>query len=46
MIVQNVSNDARTTVISFTVPRNEMADAIEAVTPVVEELGGEIGAAG
>jgi aspartate kinase len=45
MIVQNVSDDGKTTVISFTVPRNEMADAIEAVTPVVEELGGKIGAA-
>ncbi len=45
MIVQNVSDDGKTTVISFTVPRDEMADAIEAVTPVVEELGGKIGAA-
>ena len=44
MIVQNVSDDGKTTVISFTVPRDEMADAIEAVTPVVEELGGKIGA--
>jgi len=42
MIVQNVSEDG-TTVISFTVPREEMADAIVAVTPVVEELGGKIG---
>lgn len=45
MIVQNVSEDGKTTVISFTVPKEEMGDAIEAVTPVVEELGGKIGAA-
>jgi aspartate kinase len=44
MIVQNVSDDGKTTVISFTVPREEMGDAIEAVTPVVDELGGRIGA--
>ncbi len=44
MIVQNVSEDGETTVISFTVPREEMGDAIEAMTPVVDELGGRIGA--
>ncbi|MEM7784533.1 MAG: aspartate kinase [Planctomycetota bacterium] len=41
MIVQNVSENGNTNV-SFTVPRNEAEDAIEAIRISVEELGGQI----
>ena len=42
MIVQNVADNGNTTV-SFTVPREEVADAIEAIKPSIEALGGRIG---
>ena len=42
MIVQNVSENGNTTV-SFTVPRNEADDALEAVKTSIAELGGRIG---
>lgn len=42
MIVQNVSENGNTTV-SFTVPRGEVTDAIDAVNPSIEKLGGRIG---
>ena len=43
MIVQNVADDGTTT-ISFTVPRGELETATRVVTPVVEEMGGKMGA--
>ncbi|MDE0934479.1 MAG: aspartate kinase [Mariniblastus sp.] len=42
MIVQNVAENGNTTV-SFTVPRNEVQDAIDAIHPSVEKMGGRIG---
>ncbi len=42
MIVQNVSEQGNTTV-SFTVPRGEVTDAIDAVKSSIEMLGGRIG---
>ena len=42
MIVQNVSAGG-TTDISFTVPNEEMDDALAAITDVVTELGGKMG---
>ncbi|MDG1874590.1 MAG: aspartate kinase [Mariniblastus sp.] len=42
MIVQNVAENGNTTV-SFTVPRGEAAEAVEAVSHSLEELGGRIG---
>ena len=42
MIVQNVSAGG-TTDISFTVPHEEMDDALAAITEVVTELGGKMG---
>jgi aspartate kinase len=42
MIVQNVAENGNTTV-SFTVPRNEVRDAIDAIHPSVEKMGGRIG---
>jgi aspartate kinase len=42
MIVQNVGDDGRTT-ISFTVPRDELSDAIEVIEKDVETMGGRIG---
>ena len=42
MLVQNVADDG-TTNISFTVPRHESEDALEAVRGPVESLGGRIG---
>ncbi|MFT5300488.1 MAG: aspartate kinase [Mariniblastus sp.] len=42
MIVQNVADNGNTTV-SFTVPRSEARDALDAVRPSLAELGGRIG---
>ena len=42
MIVQNVADNGNTTV-SFTVPREEVADAIDCVKESIEQLGGRIG---
>ncbi len=42
MIVQNVAENGNTAV-SFTVPRNEVRDAIDAIQPSVEKMGGRIG---
>ena len=42
MIVQNVGEKGNTNV-SFTVPRNESAEALESVKNSVEKLGGKIG---
>lgn len=42
MIVQNVADNGNTTV-SFTVPRSEAKDALDAVRPSLAELGGRIG---
>jgi aspartate kinase len=43
MIVQNVSANGENTTISFTVPRQELELAREAVDEVIEQLGGELG---
>lgn len=43
MIVQNVSANGENTTISFTVPREELELAREAVDEVIEQLGGELG---
>lgn len=42
MIVQNVAKNGKTTV-SFTIPRDELRDAIELVNVAIEELGGRLG---
>ena len=42
MIVQNVAENGNTAV-SFTVPRNEVRDALDAIQPSVEKMGGRIG---
>lgn len=42
MIVQNISDDGKTD-ISFTVPSEEMGEAIDAIQEVVKELGGVMG---
>lgn len=42
MIVQNVSENGNTTV-SFTVPRDEVTDAIDAVKEAISNLGGQLG---
>ena len=42
MIVQNVSANG-TTDISFTIPSEEMSDALDAITDVIAELGGKMG---
>ena len=42
MIVQNVSSNGESTTISFTVPKQEMDDAREAVAGALEGLGGKL----
>ncbi len=41
MIVQNVSDDG-TTSISFTLPREEVEDAVAVIKPLIETLGGQL----
>lgn len=43
MIVQNVSANGQNTTISFTVPRQELDAAREAVLEAIDQLGGELG---
>lgn len=42
MIVQNVAKHGKTTV-SFTIPRDELRDAIELANDAIKELGGKLG---
>jgi aspartate kinase len=41
MIVQNVVDDG-TAVISFTVPKNELAETLDAVVPAIQSFGGNL----
>ncbi|MEM9411104.1 MAG: ACT domain-containing protein, partial [Planctomycetota bacterium] len=43
MIVQNVAAQGKTD-ISFTVPKNELAEAQNVIQPILNELGGQMGA--
>ena len=44
MIVQNVSADGESTTISFTIPKDEIDDARDAVAGALDELGGQLAA--